>query len=388
MAISVTQGSFLGGVAQGREAEARRKLQERQLEQQQQRLDLLKGQMLAQSNSEARAKFLDELQKAQDYFVSAKQGFNGTSEEFFQQSGESLTRARALIHQTAERAGVPLAAQRFDMALRSTPTAMEAARQEGQLTVTGQTAQAEALQQQGFSPEQARAQAFEIEAADDFDFMAPDELAAAGFPPDSVVQVNRRTGEANVIREGGQGMPDRTEAVEIENKLRDELDKQSEDFEEQQRAFNSMQQLARDGTGASDVALVFSFFKSIDPQSTVREGEFATAANAMGLGEQLAQVFRRVDNGEVLSPELRKGLVEAARPAFVQSVTDQHQRQEFYRGLADRAGVDPTNVIRDRIRSEAAFVAMTDAELAVVDISKLTREQLRAYEAELARRGY
>ena len=40
-------------------------------------------------------------------------------------------------------------------------------------------------------------------------------------------------------------------------------------------------------SGASDIALLYGYMKVLDPGSTVREGEFATASNAGGIPDKI-----------------------------------------------------------------------------------------------------
>ena len=131
-----------------------------------------------------------------------------------------------------------------------------------------------------------------------------------------------------------------------EKDLRGEFRTMSKTFEETQRNFINMQENAADKTGASDVALVFSFFKTIDPTSTVREGEFATAASAAGLPQQLIAAFARLDSGEFLPDQLRVGLVDVAGRAYQQRVIDQQNLEERYNDLSQNYNLSPENVVR------------------------------------------
>lgn len=132
-------------------------------------------------------------------------------------------------------------------------------------------------------------------------------------------------------------------------KLKADFDKQARDFEGAYQSYKTMENLAQDATGASDVALGFAFFKSIDPASTVREGEFAMTGQAMGLSSQLVAKLAQVDNGQRFTPQLRQELIQGARHA----VEQQHRTLEGLRERnatlaqdynipADRVTYDPT----------------------------------------------
>jgi len=77
------------------------------------------------------------------------------------------------------------------------------------------------------------------------------------------------------------------------------------------------------GNPAGDLAVVFNFMKTLDPGSTVREGEFANAQNSAGVPEILRAKFNQIMEGTRLSPAQRKDflqttvdLLEAQRTQF------------------------------------------------------------------------
>lgn len=139
-------------------------------------------------------------------------------------------------------------------------------------------------------------------------------------------------------------------------KMRSDFEKQARGFEEAQRQYFMMGDLARDATGASDIALGFAFFKTIDPTSTVREGEFAAAASAMGLNAALVQQFARLDKGEKFSPQLRQDLLQAAGHAYNQQAQDIQALYEREGQFAASMGVDPRLIVRDPVRPREAPV--------------------------------
>ncbi len=242
---------------------------------------------------------------------------------------------------------------------------------QGDLTV-------EALTDRGFSPDQARARAFGIDQQDDFVFMSQAELQANGFPGDAIVQQNAKDGSVNVISEGtesGVGALEPEKRLKVEQDMRRDFNKASADFDDSQRSNTVMKQLAKDGTGASDVALVFSFFKVIDPQSTVREGEFATAASTAGLPARIVTQFAKLDSGEILPQTLREELVASAGRFFVQREGEQKAKEQFYIGLADRAGVNAGNVVRSRVKGADKFSTMDVPALKELDLSTLSEAE-------------
>ena len=131
--------------------------------------------------------------------------------------------------------------------------------------------------------------------------------------------------------------------------VRETNEKRFQAFEESQRAFQSMAGLAKQGTGAADIALGFAFFKTFDPNSTVREGEFAQAASAMGLGDRAISILARLDAGEQFTPELRRELVQAASVAYNNQAQDITGLVKREREFADRHGINRQDIARNPI---------------------------------------
>ena len=81
-------------------------------------------------------------------------------------------------------------------------------------------------------------------------------------------------------------------------------------FTEMQRNFNVITDIALRansgeagiGTGVNDITLVYNFFKTLDPASVVRESEFATVGQKMGLPSQITAAFQSVSGGGFLPP--------------------------------------------------------------------------------------
>lgn len=132
--------------------------------------------------------------------------------------------------------------------------------------------------------------------------------------------------------------------------IRETNEKRFQGFEESQRAYLSMDGLAQQGTGAADIALGFAFFKTFDPNSTVREGEFAQAAGAMGLGDRAVSILARLDRGEQFTPQLRRELVEAAGIAYQNQVNDISALVERERAFAARYNINPDDIARNPVR--------------------------------------
>lgn len=97
-------------------------------------------------------------------------------------------------------------------------------------------------------------------------------------------------------------------------------------------------------TPQGDVSLIFAFMKMLDPQSVVREGEFATAEKTAGIPAQIVQQYNKALKGDRLSPEQRSAYKAEAGRVFAVYQERQAPIDAYYQGLAQRYGIDPTLV--------------------------------------------
>jgi hypothetical protein len=90
-------------------------------------------------------------------------------------------------------------------------------------------------------------------------------------------------------------------------------------------------------TAADDIALIFSFMKTLDPGSTVREGEFATAEKAGGVPERIWNLYNKIKAGEFLTNEQRMDYSRTAKKNL-DGITKEARRvaQGYARSAKDR----------------------------------------------------
>ena len=145
--------------------------------------------------------------------------------------------------------------------------------------------------------------------------------------------------------------PDRNEGegreFAQESKLRDGYIKESKPFADLRTNYSRIKASAQDNTGASDIAMVYSFMKMLDPTSVVREGEFATAENAGGIPQQIQTMYNRAIDGQRLSPDVRKQFMQQADRQYEAQFKTYKQIQKTYQGLAGQYNLDPSKVAPD-----------------------------------------
>jgi hypothetical protein len=84
--------------------------------------------------------------------------------------------------------------------------------------------------------------------------------------------------------------------------------------------------------------------KVLDPTSVVREGEFATAANAGSVPDAVRNMWNRLLTGERLGAN-RQDFINQATNMFNSATTQQNQLVSEYQRIAKANGITPENVI-------------------------------------------
>lgn len=115
-------------------------------------------------------------------------------------------------------------------------------------------------------------------------------------------------------------------------------------FNEVSVAYDKVKRSANSGTAAGDMSLVFGYMKLLDPGSTVREGEYASARNAGGVPEYIQNLYNKAKDGQFLTPEQRGAFVGEAGKLYGAHVSQMAPVFERYRGLATKLGADPEDV--------------------------------------------
>lgn len=134
--------------------------------------------------------------------------------------------------------------------------------------------------------------------------------------------------------------------VTNEGKLRDDYDRDMKDYNTARSAFSRLQTAANDNTGASDIALVYNFMRTLDPTSTVREGEFATAQNSGSLSQSVMNAYNKALKGERLQPEQRQQFVQTAAHQFQSYQERANQLNQRYSGIAQSYGFEPSRIVQ------------------------------------------
>lgn len=94
-------------------------------------------------------------------------------------------------------------------------------------------------------------------------------------------------------------------------KLQGDFDKATEKYRGAIDAAGSVKALSENATAQDQTAIIFQYMKTLDPTSTVREGEFALVAGTAGLGDRAVNALKRLDNGQRLNQQQISDIVGA-----------------------------------------------------------------------------
>jgi hypothetical protein len=137
------------------------------------------------------------------------------------------------------------------------------------------------------------------------------------------------------------------------NELRDEVNALTKDFRVVQDAHTKIKNVAN--TGAGDMSLLYSFIKLLDPGSVVRESEFAAAAQSGSYGERIQGAVNRALTGQRLPDALRQDFIREADNLYRSQKSGTDRVIKHYTGIAERAGLDPQDVIFPYAAPEVAI---------------------------------
>jgi hypothetical protein len=94
-----------------------------------------------------------------------------------------------------------------------------------------------------------------------------------------------------------------------------------------------------------DLAVIYGFAKAMDPGSVVREGEMNMANSTASIVDQMKVKYKSFAEGKGLPPEVRTGLIEAARAKTLGMRDGYTHRYQQYREQAHQMGIPAHQVV-------------------------------------------
>lgn len=118
-------------------------------------------------------------------------------------------------------------------------------------------------------------------------------------------------------------------------------------FADQTTAYGTLISSVADPSPAGDLSLIFNYMKILDPGSTVREGEFATAQDSGSIDDRTRGLYNRIVNGERLSERQRSDFADRATRIYSSAEQQYNSFAEQYGRFAQAAGLPTEQVIPD-----------------------------------------
>lgn len=135
------------------------------------------------------------------------------------------------------------------------------------------------------------------------------------------------------------------EIFKEEDKLRGDYLSQSKNFQVVQSAWNNLKGKLKDPTGASDMSMIFAYMKLLDPTSTVREGEYATASDVGTIPQTIVGKYNKaVLGGGFLDPKVRESFIKEAKGMYDNALDSHKQLVEQTKQLAKQYDLNPERV--------------------------------------------
>jgi hypothetical protein len=168
------------------------------------------------------------------------------------------------------------------------------------------------------------------------------EMQQLGFEQQNALQDKKLASDlkvAGVTAGNKQGQKNVTNSAELRKEFNQiPVVKQ---FPEVQRSFMGMQDAMKNPTAGSDMRSIFLLMKMYDPNSTVREGEYATAQKATGVPGQIMNIYNATLSGQKLTPEQRQDFLNQAHGMYKNAATQYQDYRAQYAGIAQKVGADP-----------------------------------------------
>lgn len=109
-----------------------------------------------------------------------------------------------------------------------------------------------------------------------------------------------------------------------------QFEDESKNFKVQANAYNQILASADDPSAAGDLSLLFGYMKMLDPNSVVRETEFANAENAGGIPERIRAQYNKALSGERLTESMRADFIDRSAKIYNSALDQQIDLEDTY----------------------------------------------------------
>ena len=137
------------------------------------------------------------------------------------------------------------------------------------------------------------------------------------------------------------------EKKDLESKMSKDFVAGSKVFIDTRDAYSRIKVSAQDPSAAGDLSMIFNYMKMLDPGSTVREGEFATAQNAAGVPERVKAFYANILRGERMTPPQRSDFLTRSEKIYGTILANHDKFKAQWETRAKDNGLDVSDVVMD-----------------------------------------
>lgn len=142
-----------------------------------------------------------------------------------------------------------------------------------------------------------------------------------------------------------------------ESGLRNQWISITKDISQMAQSYNAVQQSnqsIKDDKGAeiqgpNDMAMIYNYYKMLDPNSVIMPGEYANAENTAGWSDQMRQQYNKVTKGGKLSQNQRDAFQQSAATLYNNKLGSYNVLKSQFTDIAKNHNYNPDNVIIDRV---------------------------------------
>lgn len=137
------------------------------------------------------------------------------------------------------------------------------------------------------------------------------------------------------------------DVTKVEGSFRNDIlgNQVTKDALQAQTALKTVDTALKAKTPAGDMAAIFAFMKAQDPNSSVREGEYANAQNAANVPDQIRNLYNKALAGTLLTEDQRADFLGRTRDAARIRADAYRKFVDPYSRAVSEAGGDPTRVL-------------------------------------------
>ena len=115
----------------------------------------------------------------------------------------------------------------------------------------------------------------------------------------------------------------------------------------QRDAYSRIKEAGKSPSAAGDLALIYGYMKMLDPGSTVREGEFATAQNSGSIPQRIQAMYNKVASGQRLATDQRNDFLNRSKRIYGSAEAQYSKTRKEFVKLAIANQLEPGTLIRD-----------------------------------------